>query len=323
MYVADAVKLPAPKVQAFSNFNREAFGGTEYMARGFLSKISQHVPKFDEYRSLVFPGLTMPYDQLMDGEPTIVWLHNLIDQFGPEPQKLFTNPKFLEQIVYLIVPSQFAKDKCVEQMGIDADKVVVIQNAIDPIPFNKNKFKNVKKPIIMHGSSPDRGMELLLLATTQIEEDFELQIFNNFNPDAVSGTGIWEKILNDKRISFYNKTPRNTVVKHWGEAHIHAYPCIYDETSCITQIEALAANTLSVYGNYSVLPETSMGYGMPVSFDRANIEKYIADYAKELSNAIKIVKNKEFNPGDQSKVIIEHYSWTKAKERFIALHERL
>jgi hypothetical protein len=62
---------------------------------------------------------------------------------------------------------------------------------------------------------------------------------------------------------------------------------------------------------------------MPVAFDKQDVEKYISDYAKELSNAIKIIKNKEFNPEDQSKVISEYYSWNKAKERFIALHERL
>lgn len=323
MYVAEPVKLEAPKQKAFSNYNPQAFGGTEYMARGFVEKISHLVPKFDEYRSLVFPGLTLPYEQLKDGTPTIIWLHNLIDQFGPEPQKLFTDPDFVKNIKYLITVSEFAKQKVIEQMPIDPDKVIVIRNAIDPITYNKSKFKNIKKPILMHCSSPDRGMEVLLLATTLIEEDFELQIFNNFDPSGVKGTGVWEKIMNDKRISFYNKTPRNTVVKHWGEAHIHAYPSVYDETSCITQIEALATNTLAVYSNYSVLPETSMGYGIAVDLDKTNIQKYIEDYAQALTKAIQMVKNGEFKPGDQAKKVAEAYSWEKTKEGFIALHELL
>jgi glycosyltransferase involved in cell wall biosynthesis len=323
MYIADKVDMEAPKQKAFSNYNPQAFGGTEYMARGFVEKISDFVPKFDDYRSMVFPGLSLPYSQLKDGTPTIVWLHNLIDQFGPEPQALFTDPAFVDNIKYLITVSEFAKQKVIEQMPISPEKVIVIQNAVDPIAYNKNKFKNVKKPIIMHCSSPDRGMEMLLLATTQIEEDFELQIFNNFDPNTVQATGVWNKIINDKRISFYNKTPRNTVVKHWVEAHIHAYPSIYDETSCITQIEALAANTLSVYSNYSVLPETSMGYGIPVDLDKNNINQFITDYAKALTDAIKMIKAGEFKPGNQAKTVADAYSWEKTKERFIALHELL
>lgn len=323
MYVTEPVKLETPKQQAFSNYNPQAFGGTEYMARGFIERIAKDVPKFNDYRSLVFPGLTLPYDQLKDGTPTIIWLHNLVDQFGPEAQALFTDPKFLDNIKYLVTVSEFAKQKVIEQTGLDADKVIVIPNSIDPITYNKNKFKSVKKPILMHCSSPDRGMEVLLLATTRVEEDFELQIFNNFNPAAVTGTGVWEQILNDSRISFYDKTPRKTVLKHWGEAHIHAYPSLYDETSCITQIESLAANTLSVYGNYSVLPETSMGFGISVDFDKSNVNKYIDDYAEALTKAIQMVKNNEFKPGNQAKVISEAYSWEKAKERWIALHELL
>lgn len=320
MYITEAVKTNI-KAKAFSNYNPQAFGGTEYMARGFIEKISDYVPKFDDYRSLVFPGLTLPYEQLLDGTPTILWLHNLVDQFGEEAKQLLTNPKFLDSLKYLIVVSEFAKQKTVEQTGINPEKVVVIQNAIEPIEYNKNKFRNVKKPVIMHCSSPERGMEILLLAATKIEQDFELKIFNNFSPDTVVKNDAWQKIIDDPRISFYDRTPRKTVVKHWQDAHIHAYPCVYDETSCITQMEALASNTLSVYGNVSVLPETSMGFGTAVDFDGKDISKYIDDFSIALNNAILQIKNGEFKPGNQAKVISEAYSWEKVKERFMALHE--
>jgi hypothetical protein len=66
-----------------------------------------------------------------------------------------------------------------------------------------------------------------------------------------------------------------------------------------------------------------MGYGIPVDLDKNNINQFITDYAKALTDAIKMIKAGEFKPGNQAKTVADAYSWEKTKEGFIALHELL
>lgn len=326
MYISsEAIKQIKPPI---FDKNPNGYGGTEYMVDNFLQRIAPDMPKLNNYLSVVMPG-QMHQSALEDnGVPIIIWLHNTLVQFNRDAIELFDNPIFSSKLKYLVVVSEYHKQETLKQCNVDPDKVIVIQNAIDNIEYNKNKFNNVDKVKLIHASSADRGMEVLLRATQLIDQDFELNIYNDFYPERAEVNPKYAEIFDDPRITFYGKTPRKTVLKSFGESHIHAYPTIYEETSCLTQIEALTAGCLSVYSDIGVLEETSMGYGMMTKIAQDNlgnidVEEYIVKYAKLLDEAITKIKNKEFDPKDQSEKVYNFYSWERAKERWLALHETL
>lgn len=326
MYISsEAVKQIKPPI---FDKNPNGYGGTEYMVDNFLQRIAPDMPKLNDYLCVVMPG-QMHSSALEDnGVPIIIWLHNTLIQFNRDAIELFDNPIFSSKLKYLVVVSEYHKQETLRQCNVNPNKVIVIQNAIDNIDYNKDKFNNVDKVKLIHASSADRGMEVLLRATQLIEQDFELNIYNDFYPERSEVNPVYAEIFDDPRITFYGKTPRKTVLKSFGESHIHAYPTIYEETSCLTQIESLTSNCLAVYSDIGVLEETSLGYGMMAKISKnesgqIDIEQYVKEYATLLDNAITRITLNGFDPEDQANTVYNFYSWERAKERWLALHDTL
>jgi glycosyltransferase involved in cell wall biosynthesis len=301
----------------FFKYNSGAFGGTEYMAKGFHKDIAPFVPKLKNYACIIIPGIAISKEEMQNlNVPLIFWIHNNIAQFHPAVKDLFYDKIISDKTAYIICVSEYHKQVLLSELPESySNKIVVITNAIDPIIPEPNKFNNVDKIKIIHASSPDRGMIQLLSSLAYIEEDFELNIYNNFYPEI--DQQLHPSLLNDARVNFYGKTPRKIVHKAFASSHIHAYLSTYPETSCLTQMEALSAGCLSVHTNLGALSETSMGYGDMVP---AGIKP--SEYAKHLSAAIKKVKS-GFDSGDQISTINTAFSWETAKQNWIKFSERL
>jgi len=301
----------------FFNYNSQYFGGTEYMAKGFHKDIAPYIPKLKEYICLIIPGFGFPIDLIKDmNKEIIVWIHNTLAQFQSEVKELFYDKDIADKIKYIVCVSEYHKQVLLSELPESySNKIIVIPNAIDPINPEPNKFNNVDKVKIIHASSPDRGMVQLLSSLAYVDEDFELNIYNNFYPEIEQR--LHPLLLNDPRVNFYGKTPRKIVYKAFASSHIHAYLSTYPETSCLTQMEALSAGCLSVHTDLGALSETSMGYGHMVP---AGIRP--SEYAKHLSEAIKKVKS-GFDSGDQIPTINAAFSWEAAKQNWIKFSERL
>ncbi len=311
----------------FNNYNRHVTGGTEYMVKEFLSRIEPELKNIRNYVNIVIPGQSIPADMISQpNAKMIIWLHNTLNQFDNDVLGFFRDKNTQEKIKFIITVSEYHKNKTIEQCGIDPSKVVVIENAIDKIAFNEEKFNAVDKVKIIHASSPDRGMNSLLSAISLIDDDFELNIFNSFNPDVDHITPKMKELLEkDQRVNFYGKTPRKTVLKYFSESHIHAYPSAWEETSCITQIEALSTGNFCLFSNIGSLEETSLGFGKMLEFSYFDFDKDAELYAQELSKLIKQIKSNslDFNPVHQAEAVYNNFSWDAAKRRWLEFDEML
>jgi glycosyltransferase involved in cell wall biosynthesis len=300
------------------NYNKNAFGGTEYMGRGWESLISADVPKFKDYLSIIIPGVVPDIDKLINSPiPVIIWMHNTPIQFGEDEIKILNDPKLINNIKYVIVPSKEHKRLTLSQIpAMPEDKIVVIPNAINPLKYNPNKFNNVGKVRLINTSSPDRGLDILLNAMSLIEEDFELDIFSRFNP------AEFPSYIPDPRINFYGFSFKNTVLKHYESAHIHAYPSTYPETFCISQAEAMSAGLLCVTSDIGALPEISGGHTVIYHYDNDPV-KHTQIFAEEISKAIQKIKRGEWNPEAQIEYTNKTYSWERVKQDWVNLHNIL
>lgn len=296
-------------------WNPQAFGGTEYMARNFKELILPSVPKLRDYLSLIVPGVVPVFENIIkQPKDVIVWVHNTPEQFAPAYFYALKNPKFLEKVKYFIAVSEFSKKEIMRQLEVSSDKVYVIPNAIHPLKYSAEKFESLSKVKLINTSSPDRGIDVLLNSIAFIDEDFELEIFSKFNPDEFDG------YVPDPRIKFYGFSPKSTVKKHYEAAHIHAYPSTYPETFCISQAEAMSAGLLCVTPDIGALPEVSGNKTTIYSYTEDR-EKHTEIFAKHITDAIRKVKNGEWHPETQIEYINKTYSWDAIKDKWLEFHE--
>ena len=296
------------------NYSEQYFGGTETMARGFLKNILPEMQNITNYSNVIIPGyLPNPRSVGISGYKYIFWIHNNIDQFGGEHVKnVLVNPLVRKATERIIAVSEYEKGEIVRELQIEPERVTVIPNAIEPVTPTPGKFDNINKVKLIHASTASRGMEVLLNAVPLIEEDFELNIFNDFYPDLPHNYNM--DAVNDPRVNFYGKTPRKTLYKFFADAHIHAYPSTYPETSCLTQMEAMSAGCYPLHTNLGALPETSKNFGTMIPIEELTPERY----AEELTKAIRMIKENGYDYTEQVKYIHDNFTWDKAKQNWLA-----
>lgn len=312
-------------------YNKNVFGGTEYMAKNVINNILVDLPKFKNYNCIIVPG---PFFDNGDKE-NILWLHNYPFEFNTEipisadgTQTVNGEEKIIEIMKskttkYIIAVSETQKKYLTETLKIENDKVIVIPNAIYPLKFNKDKFNNVDKIKLIYASSPDRGLINLLLSMPQVKDkNIELSVFADFPIDLIEDDRLIE-LTSDPRITFYGKSPHRTVHKYFEESHIFAYPSLHTETFCLSQAEALSSGCLAVYHSLELaaISEISGGFGNEVKFKLESAEEDSKVFADAINKAIKQIRDNKFNPEKQIKYINETFSWEVAKENWTKLHD--
>lgn len=311
----------------FFCYKEEYFGGTEYMARYFHKHVAPYVPQLKNYNCLILPGQTdKSYAELIyEPKQIIIWLHNLVDQFGFQLYHLFTDKRFIDKVKYIITVSEYHRQDVINKTGIDPDKVVVIYNAIDPIDNDLSRFENVDVPQLIYTSSPGRGLEIGLTALSKLDVDFRLSIFNEIIPDLVKIDDNNKKILEDPRFFFYGKTPHKTVLDHMSRSHIFMHTSNWHETFCLSLVEGLSANCLSVYSTFGSLKEVGSGFGLPYDIEnktQKDIDKHVEVFSNKITKAIEMVKKGEFDPGNQAETINNKFSWDNFKNAWLDFYEK-
>ena len=308
----------------FFCYKEEFFGGTEYMARYFHKYVAPYVPQLKQYNCLILPGQTdKSYAELIyEPKEIIIWLHNLVDQFGFQLYYMFTDKRFIDKIKYIITVSEYHRQDVINKTGIDPDKVIVIYNAIDPIDNDLSRFENVDVPQLIYTSSPGRGLEIGLTALSKLDVDFRLSIFNEIIPDLVKINDNNKNILQDPRFFFYGKTPHKTVLDHMSRSHIFMHTSNWHETFCLSLVEGLSANCLSVYSTFGSLKEVGSGLGISYDIDGKTEKQHVEIFKEKITTAIDMIKKGEFDPGSQAETINNKFSWDVFRNSWLDFYEK-
>lgn len=299
-------------------YNPRYYGGTEYIAKRVIETILPDLPKFKDYECILLPGYN-PDEVMLSSNKKIIWFHNLLNQYDARTIASLSKPGFFDTVEFIITVSEYHKKSIVDDLNVPEEKVFVIYNSIDPIDYELDKFNSTNKLKIIHASGHERGMAWLLHGLQYIDQDFELNIYNGFNPD-IMDLPPFINFKNDSRVNFYGQTPKKTVLKAFSESHIHAYPATFLETFCLAQVESLSAGCVPVYNPIGSLEEVSSGFGFKSNIKEIDIFEDSKIFAEDLDNAISYVKNNKLNLKDQSDFINSKFSWSNAKLRWEELH---
>lgn len=307
------------------NYAKDVYGGTEYMAKTWEKLVLPHMVNLDKYLCMIAPGLTPKMPAIIeDGRDVVLWLHNLKTQFNAAyVEEVIGKPEFAERIKYVVVPSIFHKINTANELNLSLDQIHVIPNAIFPLSFRQDKFDGItsgtKQIRIIHTSTSYRGLPILMDALRHIEYDFRLEVYNDYNPD-IHFKGDQSEI--DKRVRFFWKTPRATVMEAVENSHIFAYPCIYLETFCLSLAESMSAGNLCVYPDFGALAEVGDNNGVVYEYED-NIQEHEMIFASALNLGIEKILKGEWNPEESMRHVNENFSWERITQEWIDFDRKL
>lgn len=210
----------------------------------------------------------------------VLWNHYSHDQ--PAVQ-VYRNKELLNKIQYFVYVSNWQYEKYRYHFQIPENRSLVIRNAIQIIEL-KEKPKKIR---LIYTSTPWRGLDVLLDAFYLLDrDDVELDIYSS---TIIYGTqfhednerhykALFKRAENMRNINYHGYASNEDIRNALLRAHIFAYPCTWEETSCLSAIEAGMAGLNLVTTNLGALYETVNTWGRLVSYDsnKVNLAKKFA-----------------------------------------------
>ena len=254
-------------------------------------------------------------------KPNILWQQNSYDQ--PNLAPWFKDKDNHKKYDWYVFNSHWCYEKFRMMFDIPTNKCLVIKNAIDKIEPRKLDYTKGDPVKLIYTSTPWRGLNVLLAA---------MQLLNNKNVhlDVYSSTQVYGdqfKEVNDKKfqdlynqakslknVSYIGYKPNEFIKDNLKNYHMFIYPNIWEETSCIAAIEAMAAGLYCVTTDYGALFETGAEFITYVPFEKDYIR-----LAHTFASVIDVAANRLGDDGvkDHLKMQIEYtnkfYSWDLRK----------
>ena len=240
----------------------KALGGTELMKKWLFEEMEKKEPGlFDKFQFI------STRVRKLEKKQRILWVHDLAND--PEVQHLKEKDNWgkYERVVFV---SHWQQYQFQAYLGLPYDQGIVIQNAIHPIPTHE-KPKEDDKINVCYFSTPHRGLEVLLDAWDFLRntlgggKNAELNIYSSFalydrkHMDE-QFRHIYKRARNLDGVNYHGTITNDEIREMLKTQHIMSYPSIYEETSCLTLIEAMSAGCLGVVPNLGAIPETGANF---------------------------------------------------------------
>ena len=305
----------------------EAKGGTELQYAELEKRLDpSYFKKFQITTSV-------PEKEPIDPDKiSILWQKNSYDQ--PNIAPWFSEKENHRKYDWYVFNSHWTYEKFRYAFGLPTHKCCVIKNALPDINWRPKKKFNKGDPIkLIHTSTPWRGLNVLLGAMELIERDditldvysstkiygdaFDLQNKKQFKP-------MFDKIDSLKNVNNMGYTPNLQIINAMQDTHIYAYPSIWEETFCISAIEAMAAGNMAIVTNFGALYETCAEYAHYV-----NYETNMYTLAKKFKAVIEFVADNYHEPilheklVDQMKYYRTFYNWDVRVKEWESLLDQL
>jgi len=204
----------------------------------------------------------------------ILWQKNSYDQGNLH--SFFTNPSRFKEYDWYVFNSHWNYEKFRYFFGIPEDKCVVIKNGTNNFPQRKTYKKG--DPIkIIHHCTPWRGLNVLLLAMQMVKnKDITLDVYsscqvygsefaNHHNKDFEP---LFEQAQKLPNVNYIGYKPNEYILENMNKYDLFVYPSIFEETFCVSALEALAAGVHVITTNFGALPETCSEWPTYINFTK-------------------------------------------------------
>jgi UDP-glucose:(glucosyl)LPS alpha-1,2-glucosyltransferase len=202
----------------------------------------------------------------------ILWQKNSYDQ--PNIKPFFADKANHHLYDWYVFNSHWNYEKFRMLYDIPTEKCHVIKNGVTHFPERK-PYKQGDTLRLVFQPTPWRGLNVLLLAMQHLEnENIILDVYSSCEiygeEFAKSNNADWERLFDQARmlpnVNYIGYQSNDFILNKMKDYHMFAYPCIWEETSCISALEAMAAGLYCVTTNYGALYETCAEFPIYVNY---------------------------------------------------------
>jgi UDP-glucose:(glucosyl)LPS alpha-1,2-glucosyltransferase len=290
---------------------QNAKGGTELMQEALYKNLPADLLEYFQ----IIPSRVREVD---DSKIKIYWLHDL----PGDPESEHLKAGGWNRFDKLVFVSNWQMQAYQKYYGLPWYKCVVLHNAIDPIPYVEKPKDKIK---LIYHTTPHRGLNILVPVFDALCKEFdniELDVYSSFK---IYG---WEQrdepyqeLFNfckaHPKINYHGSVPNSEIRTALQQAHIYAYPNTWQETSCISLLEAMSAGLFCVHPNYGALYETAANWTWMYQWQDTQRDHSKMFY-ELTSNAIRMYNHEDTSKTLQAQkaYIDAFYGWQNRKNQW-------
>ena len=249
--------------------NKNPKGGTELQL--------EYLEKYVDKSLLDQVQITTSVPEKIPLHPTkmnILWQKNSYDQ--PNLAPWFKNKDNHKKYDWYVFNSHWNYEKFRMAFDIPCEKSLIIKNGIDYIKPRNLKEKKDKVKLIFH-PTPWRGLNVILAAMQYVKNDkVELDVYSSTEVYGQAFKsqndhyykGLYEQAKKLPNVNYIGYKPNEYIKEHLKDYHMFVYPNIWEETFCISAIEAMAAGLYTIVTNNGALFETCAELAMYIPYEK-------------------------------------------------------
>ncbi len=249
----------------------------------------------------------------------ILWQQNSYDQ--PNLINWFSNKKNHHKYDFYVFNSHWCYEKFRMRFKIPENKCTVIKNAVETFP--EKKFVRKDKIKLIYHSTPWRGLNVLLGAMQKVKsKDVELDVYSSTQiyGDAFKDANdsqykdLYDQAKKLPNVNYIGYVSNDEIRKRIQDYDLYVFPSIWEETSCISAIESLAAGLHMVTTNYGALFETCSEWPVYINYtkDYKNLAELFAFSIDEVCGYLYKGSVPDFLKSQQQ-FYNKFYSWERRK----------
>ena len=286
-------KLKVEKTDDLVVASKDAKGGSELI----YGRVKERVPDdLWNYFQIILSRV-----RELEDKPKILMLQ---DTSKDQEVQFLKKKEERDKYERFVFPSDWSLEKYHIDLGTEYEKSIVLKQAIEPIPAHT---KPKEGPIrLAYISTPHRGLDVLIAAFRSAKfENVELDIYSSFKIYGwEEADKDWEPLYNACRdtpnVNYHGTVSNEEIRSALQQTHILAYPNIFQESACISVIEAMSAGCVVVCPNLAALPETCANFAWMYGYVQDKIE-----HAKKFSHVLRDAIDLFWEPSVQARLTFQ------------------
>jgi glycosyltransferase involved in cell wall biosynthesis len=243
--------------------------------RGGTELQFEYLTKYVDSKLLDQVQITTSVPEKIPLHPTklnILWQKNSYDQ--PNLAPWFKDKSNHNKYDWYVFNSHWNYEKFRYYFDIPTEKSLVIKNGVDNIKPRDLTKKKDKIKLIFH-PTPWRGLNVILAAMQYVKNpNIELDVYSSCDvygqafkeANDKQWQGLYDQAKTLPNVNYIGYKSNEYIKEHLHEYDIFAYPCIWEETFCISAIEAMAAGLYVITTDIGALFETCAEFSSYVPY---------------------------------------------------------
>jgi len=166
-----------------------------------------------------------------------------------------------EKFKYILAISEWQKENTIKILNVPSEKIIISRNAIYTDRFLNKNIEKIPYRFI-YSSCPTRGLNYLIKIIPKIKEKYKDTTLYLFVNNDLIDTETMILIKSLDYVYLNDRVSQKELSNEFLKSDVWLYPTSFQETYCITALEAMAAKCLVATVNYCGLGNIVQGRGI-------------------------------------------------------------